>query len=311
MTTQALDLCRRWGVIMAGGDGKRLLSLTRKLTGDDRPKQFCALTGIKTLLDHTRQRLSRVVPEQNTLLLLTQTHERFYTDQVRGLPASSLLIQPYNHGTAPAIAYALTRLNSIAPNALVGFFPSDHHFESGEAFAASVNQAFLHAELDPKHVVLLGIVPESAEDTYGWIEPGAPLHSVGGAHVFEVRRFWEKPSRNTARRLLSANCIWNSFIMVGRVSAFLNALRRSLPDLLFSFESMWDVLIAGTEQSALREIFSKIPAHDFSHDVLSVCPSDLAVLPVHGTGWTDLGEPERAQATLRLQKMDVTGSGSL
>src|SRR5216683_2066729 len=26
-----------------------------------------------------------------------------------------------------------------------------------------------------------------------------------------------KPSRNTARRLLSANCIWNSFIMVGRV----------------------------------------------------------------------------------------------
>lgn len=53
---------------MAGGDGKHLLSLTRKLTGDDRPKQFCALTGIKTLLDHTRQRVSLVVAEQNTLL---------------------------------------------------------------------------------------------------------------------------------------------------------------------------------------------------------------------------------------------------
>ena len=65
-TTQALDLCRRWGVIMAGGDGKRLLSLTRKLTGDDRPKQFCALTGIKTLLDHIRQ---RVVPCEGFLFL--------------------------------------------------------------------------------------------------------------------------------------------------------------------------------------------------------------------------------------------------
>lgn len=33
------------GIILAGGDGTRLRSLTRRLTGDDRPKQFCALLG--------------------------------------------------------------------------------------------------------------------------------------------------------------------------------------------------------------------------------------------------------------------------
>ena len=43
----------RWVVILAGGDGKRLLPLTRKLSGDDRPKQFCRVLASETLLDQT------------------------------------------------------------------------------------------------------------------------------------------------------------------------------------------------------------------------------------------------------------------
>jgi mannose-1-phosphate guanylyltransferase len=76
------DCSGRWGVILAGGDGKRLLPLTRKLTGQDRPKQFCALSGTDTLLKETWQRVSHVVPQPNILLVLTRTHERFYVDQI-------------------------------------------------------------------------------------------------------------------------------------------------------------------------------------------------------------------------------------
>jgi mannose-1-phosphate guanylyltransferase len=75
----------RWGVILAGGDGKRLLPLTRRITGDDRPKQFCAIVGDETLLQQTRRRVSRLVPRWRTLLMLTKTHESFYVDQVAGL----------------------------------------------------------------------------------------------------------------------------------------------------------------------------------------------------------------------------------
>ncbi len=40
---------RRWGVILAGGDGLRLRPLTKLICGDDRPKQFCPLLGDSTL----------------------------------------------------------------------------------------------------------------------------------------------------------------------------------------------------------------------------------------------------------------------
>ena len=35
----------RWAVVLAGGDGTRLQSLTLKIAGDQRPKQFCSFFG--------------------------------------------------------------------------------------------------------------------------------------------------------------------------------------------------------------------------------------------------------------------------
>jgi mannose-1-phosphate guanylyltransferase len=104
MNSEKLAAKRRWGVILAGGDGKRLLPLTRKISGDDRPKQFCALTDGETLLDQTLRGVSPLIADRQILLLLTQTHERFYADQLAGVADERLVIQPYNHGTAAAIA---------------------------------------------------------------------------------------------------------------------------------------------------------------------------------------------------------------
>jgi mannose-1-phosphate guanylyltransferase len=65
--------CHRWGVILAGGDGERLPPLTRRIVGDDRPKQFCAITGKETLLHQTQRRISRLVPRLRTVLVLTRS----------------------------------------------------------------------------------------------------------------------------------------------------------------------------------------------------------------------------------------------
>jgi mannose-1-phosphate guanylyltransferase len=289
----------RWAVILAGGDGKRLLSFTRRITGDDRPKQFCALTGGETLLKQTRRRIARMIPGPQTLLILTRTHQHYYVDEVKEILSSQLLIQPHNHGTAPAIAYGLTRLRRMDPKGLVAFFPSDHHFANDEAFVAHTDFAFSQAKSHPARVILLGMEPEAPEEAYGWIEPGSPLEADSTISISEVRRFWEKPSRRIAAHLMRRGCLWNSFVMVGTVGAFINLIDHALPNLLASFESICATADPEMEETGLRRLYLKEPATNFSTDVLVARPSNLAVIRARGLGWSDLGEPERVLSMLR------------
>ena len=146
--------------------------------------------------------------------------------------------------------------------------------------------------------MLLGIAPSSPEVEYGWIEPGPLLTDHASGAVFQVRRFWEKPSLALASVLMERGCFWNSFVMVGRVDAFVSLIRRALPSLFEPFESIRSSLFTAKEPAALLELYSGIRASSFSSDVLAAHPSDLAVLSCENLGWSDLGEISRVLSVL-------------
>jgi mannose-1-phosphate guanylyltransferase len=233
-----------------------------------------------------------------TLLMLTRKHENYFAGEVKEVEPSCLLIQPHNHGTATAIAYCVTRLRQMDPHGLVAFFPSDHHFANDEAFIGHIDSAFTQARSQPERVILLGIEPEAPEEEYGWIEPGPPLAGESTDNIFEVARFWEKPTRAFASDLMGRGCLWNSFVMVGAVGAFIGIIQRTLPNLLACFESMWATTSPGMEDRALHGLYLGLPRANFSDEVLSARPSNLAVMRARGLGWTDLGEPERVFSML-------------
>ena len=84
----------RCAMILAGGNGMRLRSLTRRITGDERPKQFCPVIGDRTLLEQTWRRTGQVVPPERTLLVFTRRHERFYQPLISELKAHHVVAQP-------------------------------------------------------------------------------------------------------------------------------------------------------------------------------------------------------------------------
>lgn len=290
---------KRLAVILAGGEGTRLRSLTRSIAGDDRPKQFCSIVGERTLLDATRDRVSLAISRENTYFSLTEKHERYYRAPLWNARPSQLIVQPSNKGTAPAILYSLLHLAALEPDATVAFFPSDHYFANDEAFMLNVESAFKAVELQPSAVVLLGIEPDKPETTYGWIEPAASLFGTEPTSISRVKRFWEKPTSPAAKKLMDAGCLWNSFVMVGRIDAFLKMIEQHLPDMFRMFNTSRRMLRTSHEQAVIRSIYSWIPETNFSGEVLEKAAAELMVMRVGDVGWCDWGEPQRVLGTLR------------
>lgn len=297
-STFAQSSNNRWAVILAGGEGTRLRSLTRMITGDDRPKQFCKVLGDETLLDQTRRRVSLTVRPAQTLFVLTRTHEQFYGPLLDDARPHQLVIQPKNVGTAPAILYSLCRLARVAPTSSVAFFPSDHYFSDDQAFMCHVESAFAVAGSRDDVVILLGIKPDGPEGDYGWIE----TLSGGGTNspnaLGRVRRFWEKPTPDVARALMGRGSLWNSFVMVGRTTAFLEIIRRASPKLFDRFARVAPYLNTSREEGLMGELYSGLQESSFSQEVLAARPEDLAVLPVVGLRWSDLGRPQRVMSAM-------------
>jgi hypothetical protein len=59
---------------------------------------------------------------------------------------------------------------------------------------------------------------------------------------------------------------------------------------------------------AARLVYARLPVIDFSQDVLQLRPSDLAVLPVSGLEWNDLGNRERVLSTRERRHRQLTSA---
>jgi mannose-1-phosphate guanylyltransferase len=150
----------------------------------------------------------------------------------------------------------------------------------------------------PRRLVLLGIHAHRPEAQYGWIEPADPLDLTAAGPVFSIRRFWEKPSPEIAVKLWKQGFLWNSFVIVARITALLDLFARALSPLYVSFGGILSFLETPREREIIDRLYNKIESVGFSDRILTEFSSELLVLPVRDVDWNDLGEPTRVLNTI-------------
>ena len=96
-------------VIMAGGSGSRLWPVSRSMY----PKQFQALTGSRTMLQVTAQRVDPLT-DQKPILICNEDHRFIAAEQMRGIDTPcEIILEPVGRNTAPAVALAALRATQV------------------------------------------------------------------------------------------------------------------------------------------------------------------------------------------------------
>jgi mannose-1-phosphate guanylyltransferase len=290
-----------WALMLAGGEGRRLRPLTRQISGDARPKQFCPIFDGETLLDRTRRRADLLSRMDEHVVVVNRSHAPYYGSLARDLAPDRLVVQPENAGTAPGVLYPLLRIRHLAGNVPVTVYPSDHYVSDELAFVGAVAHAVEVVRHHRDVVVLMGIEATFPETEYGWIGADEVALDVPGEAAFPIRRFWEKPSARLAQHLFERGALWNSFVMVGWVDAFLGLTERTAPDLLTALAPLRRVIGTDAEPRVAEHVYRSLARkpRGFSEHILALATEGLVTVRVKGVEWSDWGHPERVVATMR------------
>jgi len=298
----------RCGVILAAGDGKRLQPLIQRLRGDALPKQYVSFIGRRSMLEHTFDRVEKVVPCERIFTVVSADH-RIYpavARQLSGRPKGTVIVQPENKDTGPGVLLPLMHVAKRYPDCAVAVFPSDHFILEEELFMSHVRFAFQVVERNPSLLVLLGIEPSEPEPEYGYVLPRGNGNGNGnspGLSIRRVSRFIEKPDRDAARDLIFRGGLWNTMVMVFRVKTLLDIVREVEPELFASFEEIFNAIGTRKEKSTVRAVYQRLRPVNFSRGILEALPrfrpSCLSVLAVHDVLWSDWGLPRSIETVLR------------
>jgi hypothetical protein len=93
-------------------------------------------------------------------------------------------------------------------------------------------------------------------------------------------------------------CLWNTFVIVARLSTFLGLFLIAMPELYEAFRAVEPDIGEPSEETRMERLYRRIPSGNFSEEVLVKCPFNLAVLQLNGVEWKDLGEPRQIRELL-------------
>ena len=271
-------------VILAGGSGTRFWPLSRAA----RPKQLISITGDRTMLQRTVERVLPLKPKR--ILIITNALQAEETEhQIAGyhhVVPIDVIAEPAARNTAPAIGLAATIIAAHDPAGVMAVLPADHFIKDEEALRTTLVAAAHTARNG--YLVTLGILPSRPETGYGYIEADMELRGEG---PFPVRRFVEKPPLKEAMRYLDrGNYFWNSGMFLWRADTILSEISLYLPALTTTLAAIsfnGDVWELSDLENQITAAYHDVESVSIDYGVMEKS-TRVQVVPVE-MGWSDVG----------------------
>ena len=292
-----------WGIVLAGGEGKRLQEFIRKRYGAERPKQYSAIIGKRSMLRHTLDRVEKIILPKHLQIVVARKHSKYLPEVLKEREKKAVLFTPENRESAASIYLALSHIYFRDPDAMVVVFPSDHFIGQEDRFLTYVELAISFSEEHPDYVVLLGIKPTEANPDYGWIEPNKKYLHHNRNRFYRVVCFHEKPDIHHAQQFFNKGWLWNSLVPTAKCDTLVKMYRQHLESIYDAFKKSRSFYGTDDEEQFVKQAFENIPLKNFSKSILEEIADSLFVLPAEGIMWSDWGN--KAQVIKDLDSLGV------
>jgi len=286
-------------VVMAGGSGTRFWPASRKLV----PKQLLSLSGDRSMLQATIDRLGNLVPAERQLIVTNEILSDAVRQQLPELPEQNVVGEPCKRDTAPCVGLAAAMVAKVDPEGTMVVMPSDHVITDHEKFQQAIKAGSVLIDQDPTRIVTFGIPPSYPAESFGYIQRAGQIDGVA-IPAFQVEKFREKPDRATAEEYVAAGTYyWNSGIFLWRASTILDALKKNVPEMHSHLAKIANAMDSDHFHETLEQEFTAINGTSIDYAVMENYPNVVTIEAPFP--WDDVGS---WQALSRLHQPDDQGN---
>ena len=286
-------------VVMAGGSGTRFWPASRKLV----PKQLLSLSGDRSMLQATIDRLGNLVPAERQLIVTNEILSDAVRQQLPELPEQNVVGEPCKRDTAPCVGLAAAMVAKVDPEGTMVVMPSDHVITDHEKFQQAIKAGSVLIDQDPTRIVTFGIPPSYPAESFGYIQRAGQIDGVA-IPAFQVEKFREKPDRATAEEYVAAGTYyWNSGIFLWRASTILDALKKNVPEMHSHLAKIANAMDSDHFHETLEQEFTAINGTSIDYAVMENYPNVVTIEAPFP--WDDVGS---WQALSRLHQPDSHGN---
>ncbi len=242
------------------------------------------------MLQNTLSRLNGLDSVSAPLVIANEEHRFLVAEQIRqiGRQASAIILEPVGKNTAPAVALAALKAQSLfeEKDPILLVLAADHVIQNNQAFHQAIEAALPAARTGK--LVTFGIVPTHPETGYGYIKASKAL-TGNSVQAAPVDNFVEKPDLETAQGYLaSGDYYWNSGMFLFKASRYLEELDKFCPDILQACEKAMAAESTDLDFVRLDETaFHACPDESIDYAVMEKT-TDSVVVPLDA-GWSDVG----------------------
>ena len=271
----------RYCVIMCGGAGTRFWPFSR----ESRPKQFIDFFGTgQTLLQMTVDRVRRLVPEENIILITNEQYADTVREQLPGIASEHILLEPARRDTAPAVLWAAHHIAARDPEASFVTLPSDHVILKEAAFHDALRQGFEFVE-KAERLLALGLPARTPNTSYSYIQKEDRMPGHDG--IYRIKTIAEKPPRDMAEIFVrSGEFLWNAGIYFGKARTVIDSFNRDVPDMASRFDVGPEFYSGEEETRFIADVYPKTSSLPLEYAIFDRAGNSF-VLEAH-LGWSDL-----------------------